>query len=252
MIRSVTMTREFEIRRERELPATPEQVWEAVATGPGNLGWLFPMEIEPREGGVVSRGPCTVTVWDPPRRFGCRYENEDGFSNNLEYLIDMRDGGNTVLRTGIHWVHRGTVDDGWESRADAADKHTDFHHHTLEQYLKYFSGRPATYVQAQGPADSTDANAFPVLRRGLGLTGDIAEGDTVRVTLPELDSLDDAVVDYLSPHFIGLRTADGLYRFLDGNPWGWPVRLSHHLFADNADQDKAEHAWRVWLDAVFA
>ncbi|MGW5347099.1 hypothetical protein [Streptomyces sp. HUAS TT3] len=44
------MAREFEVRREQDLPATPEQVWDAVATGTGtgtgtgNLGWLHPMD----------------------------------------------------------------------------------------------------------------------------------------------------------------------------------------------------------------
>ena len=37
------MAREFEIRREVELPATPEQVWAAVATAAGTTSWLFPM-----------------------------------------------------------------------------------------------------------------------------------------------------------------------------------------------------------------
>lgn len=245
------MAREFEIRREIELPATPEQVWEAVATGPGNLRWLFPMEIEPWEGGAVSRGPSTVTVWDPPGRFATRSENKDGFSGALEYLITVRDGDRTVLRTVIRWVHSGIVDDGWEIRADAAEKHTDFYHHTLGQYLRYFNGRPAIYVQIEQPATATEANAFTVLRRGLGITDDVAEGGTVLLTLPRLDPLD-AVVDYLTPYFIGLRTADGLYRFFGANAWGWPIRLGHHLFADDADQEKAEHAWRMWLDGVFA
>ncbi len=245
------MAQKFEIHRENELPATPEQVWEAVATGPGNLRWLFPMEIEPWEGGAVSRGPSTVTVWEPPWRFTCRHENEDGFSSDLNYRIEARDGGRTILRTVIRWVHSGTVDDGWETRTDAADKHTDFYHHTLGQYLRYFSGRPATYVQVQQPAGATEANAFTVLRRGLGLTNDVAEGDVVQLAVPGLDSLD-AVVDYLTLHFIGLRTTDGLYRFFGRNAWGWPIRVGHHLFADDADQDKAEHAWRVWLDGVFA
>jgi hypothetical protein len=160
------MAQKFEIHRENELPATPEQVWEAVATGPGN-------------------------------------------------------------------------------------QHTDFYHHTLGQYLRYFSGRPATYVQVQQPVGATKANAFTVLRRGLGLTNDVAEGDVVQLVLPGIDPLD-AVVDYLTLHFIGLRTTDGLYRFFGRNAWGWPIRVGHHLFADDADQDKAEHAWRVWLDGVFA
>ncbi len=244
------MAKKFEIHRENELPATPEQVWDAVATGPGNLRWLFPMEIEPWEGGAVSRGPSTVTAWDPPRRFACRRKNEDGFSSALEYLIEAHDGGNTILHTVIRWVHNGIVDDGWATRADAAGKHAEFYQHTLGQYLRYFSGRPATYVQVQQPVGATEADAFTVLRRGLGLTDDVGEGDAVWLALPGLDPLD-AVVDYLSPQFIGLRTADGLYRFFGGNAWGRPIHLGHHLFADDADQDKAEHAWRMWLDEVF-
>lgn len=245
------MAEKFEMCRDNELPATPEQVWAAVATGPGNLGWVFPMEIEPWEGGVVSRGPCTVTVWDPPRKFACRLDRDDGFSHVLEYHLKARDGGTTVLRTAIHRVHTGTVDDVWKTSVAATGEYTDFYHHTLEQYLRYFTGRPATFVQASGPAAATDENAFTMLRRGLGLSDDVAQGNQVRLTPTGLDPLD-AVVDYSTPHFIGLRTADGLYRFFGGNAWGMPVGLSLHLFADGVDQDKTEHAWRVWLDAVFA
>lgn len=245
------MAEKFEMCRDNELPATPEQVWAAVATGPGNLGWVFPMEIEPWEGGVVSRGPCTVTVWDPPRKFACRLDRDDGFSHVLEYHLKARDGGTTVLRTAIHRVHTGTVDDVWKTSVAATGEYTDFYHHTLEQYLRYFTGRPATFVQASGPAAATEENAFTMLRRGLGLSDDVAQGNQVRLTPTGLDPLD-AVVDYSTPHFIGLRTADGLYRFFGGNAWGMPVGLSLHLFADGVDQDKTEHAWRVWLDAVFA
>jgi uncharacterized protein YndB with AHSA1/START domain len=39
---------------EFELPGTPEQVWEALATGPGIATWFVPADIEPREGGAVT------------------------------------------------------------------------------------------------------------------------------------------------------------------------------------------------------
>src|ERR1041384_2017826 len=54
------MARELEVLREQDLPATPEQVWDAVATGAGNLGWLYPMEVEPRVGGKGTRGGGTT------------------------------------------------------------------------------------------------------------------------------------------------------------------------------------------------
>lgn len=65
----------------------------------------------------------------------------------------------------------------------------------------------------------------------------------MRLAPPGLDPLD-AVVDYLNPYFIGLRTDDGLYRFFGRNAWGWPIGLGHHLFADDVNQEKTEQAWR--------
>jgi uncharacterized protein YndB with AHSA1/START domain len=39
-----------------EVPGTPEQVWEAIATGPGTEAWFVPAEIEGRVGGRVASG----------------------------------------------------------------------------------------------------------------------------------------------------------------------------------------------------
>lgn len=45
-------TRSLEL--EVEVPGTPEQIWEAIATGPGITSWLHPTEVEGREGGELS------------------------------------------------------------------------------------------------------------------------------------------------------------------------------------------------------
>ena len=66
------MAREFEIRREVELPATPEQVWAAVSTAAGLASWLFPMgEEEAHAVGDVVAGH-TVTTFDPPHHLAVR------------------------------------------------------------------------------------------------------------------------------------------------------------------------------------
>jgi uncharacterized protein YndB with AHSA1/START domain len=50
------MPRGFELRKEITLDATPEQVWEAIATGPGIDAWFMGRnQVEPREGGTPRR-----------------------------------------------------------------------------------------------------------------------------------------------------------------------------------------------------
>ena len=64
---------------EVEVPGTPEEVWQAIATGPGVSSWFVPTE-EREDGTVVSHfGPgmdviATQTAWDPPRRFAAEGE----------------------------------------------------------------------------------------------------------------------------------------------------------------------------------
>ncbi len=47
------------IELEIEVPGTPEEVWRAIATGPGITSWYVPHEVEEREGGaaLASFGP---------------------------------------------------------------------------------------------------------------------------------------------------------------------------------------------------
>lgn len=226
------MAKQFEIRREVVLPATPEQVFEAVTTGQAN--WMFPVpEVEPEE-------------WEPPSRFAVRVDGEDGWFNALEYLIEAQDGGTAVLR----YVHSGIFTDDWDNQYDGASKHTDFYLHTLGQYLRHFPGRSATYVSVSGPEPSRKPDGMNTLKRALGLTDDTNPGEAVWFDLP--DGPIEAVVDYLNPYFVGLRGQDALYRFFGRNHFGGTVDAAHHLFGENVDAGKVEQSWRDWLTGVFA
>lgn len=245
------MSKEFEIAREFEVDATPEQVWEAVTSGTG--GWLWPMEApEPRVGG---KGPfgSEVTAWDPPHRYTNRVENVEGISeqtlNQLDYTIEPRDEGR---RAWVRYVHSGIFVDDWDNQYDAAGRHTDFYLHTLRQYLTRFEGRPITaFATFDGPEASSAADAFTTVARALGLADDTAEGARVQVEGPEGARLD-AVVDYRNAYFIGLRTDDALIRFFGRNHWGYPVGVSVHDFAPGADAEADEAAWQGWLNGVFS
>lgn len=62
---------------EIEVPGGPEEVWRAIATGPGISSWYVPHTVEERDGGpaTASFGPepemqvsGRVAVWEPPYR----------------------------------------------------------------------------------------------------------------------------------------------------------------------------------------
>jgi hypothetical protein len=180
-----------------------------------------------------------------------RYEGEDGFFNALEFVIEGRGGATTLLR----YMHSGVITDDWDNQYDAASQHTDFYLHTLGQYLEHFNGRPVTYIGdvpggVNGPESSSRPGSFAAVRRALGVDG-AAAGDRVSVDLDGVGSLD-GVVDYAEGNFVGIRTADGLYRFFGRDAFGMPVGLQVHLFVDGADKDAIQARWQAWLNGLYA
>jgi uncharacterized protein YndB with AHSA1/START domain len=246
------MARPFEVRKEIELEATPEEVWEAIATGPGIDAWFMGTnEVEPREGGTARMTlpgwtlESTVSVWDPPKRLVTETgKGEDGRFMAFEYIIEGREGAGTVLR----FVHSGFLpDDDWETEYEALKTGDPAYLQKLAQYLKYFRGRIAIPISAYGPQVDRE-RAWAVFKGALGVSGDVAEGDQVRFTPNGLPPIE-GVVDYVSPDFLGVRTSDGLYRFIHG--LGGTVVLGHHIFSD-VDQQATERAWQTWVDGAFA
>lgn len=240
------MSRPFEVTREIDLPAAPDDVWTAITAA--TAAWMFPTGMdgsEPPEGGPV-------TTWDPPHRLVIRTESPDGTFNALDYAIEARDGGTAHLR----YVHSGILADEWEDQYDAIGPHTDFYLHTLGQYLEHFDGRPVTYVGQpsagiQGPAAAGAPDAMDTLRDALGIAGDAAVCDEVHATLGEAGPLD-GVIDFVSSQFLGVRTDAGLYRFFGRNHFGGVVGMSAHRFDGDVDAAAHEAALKSWLDGVYA
>jgi uncharacterized protein YndB with AHSA1/START domain len=247
------MPHEFEIKQETQVDATPEQVWEAVATGKGWDSWFMGRnEIEPREGGAVRRSiggftaTSTVTAWDPPKRFVSRGdEAPDGSLHQFDYQIEPREGGGSAIK----YVHSGFLGDDWEAEYAAMSEGDPMYFHKLAEYVTYFSGRFATPIDVTGPEVPDREHAFAVIKAGLGLSGDLADGAEVRLTPAGFPPIE-GVVDYVSPSFIGVRTPDALYRFIYS--FVGTVMVGHHLFGDGVDRPAVEQAWRTWLDRLFA
>lgn len=246
------MTKAFELTNEIQVTATPEQVWDAITSGSGIDSWFMGRnEVEPREGGTartVHPGftlESTVTAWEPPRRFAERSEpDQEGAYHSFEYLVDARAPGDTSVR----WIHTGVLAGDWEAEYEAMGEGDPMYFHKLAQYLTYFLGRTGTPIDAFGPNVSGRQDVWETFRRGLGLSGPVAVGDEVRLTPFGLEPLE-GEVDWVSPSFLGVRTDDGLYRFILG--FEGTVMVGHHDFSKDVDTQEAERAWASWLASTF-
>jgi uncharacterized protein YndB with AHSA1/START domain len=246
------MAHRFEITQDLEVGATPEAVWEAIATGRGMDSWFMGQsEVEPREGGRArwSIGgyteESTVSTWDPPRRFvNTGTEGPDGAFHRFDYRIEDRGSG----RTAIRYVHSGMLGGDWEAEYEAMSEGDPMYFQKLVEYITHFSGRFATPIDSQGPDVEGREHAMSVFRTGLGIPDEVKEGDPVRLT-PEGFPPIDGVVDCVSQSFLGVRSDNALYRFIYG--FTGNVMVGHHLFAEGVDQAQTEAAWTSWMNRLF-
>ena len=137
---------------EVELPGTPEEVWQAIATGPGIGSWFVPSEVEERAGGELTfhLGPGmdaagTVEVWEPPRRLV--YEEPTWSSGApplaTEVTVEARAGGVCVVRM-VHSLF--TADARWDDELGSMQSGWPPFFAVLRAYLTHYCGLPAANV----------------------------------------------------------------------------------------------------------
>lgn len=240
----------FEVVAEATVHATPDQVWEAIASSTGMDGWFMgDNDVDPRLGGTVeTRLPgfsmrSTITTFEPPNRFVTSSpEGDDGRFDVFSFEIEGREGGTTWLRL----VHSGFLpQDDWEVEYDALKNGDPAYLAKLVEYAEHFRGRAATPITLWGPQVSKE-RAMAAYTAALGVSARPKVGDPVHFRadgIPELDG----EVDYVTRDFLGFRTADGMYRFIHGMG---TVAIGHHLFSP-VDRAATEAAWQAWIDRTF-
>ncbi len=241
------MGHKFELNDAAEVEATPEQLWEAIATGPGIDSWFMGRnEVSGGTGGVVRAAfggyapEFAITAWDPLERLVYGDESPDGRRLAYEFLIEGRAGGSTVIRCVTSGFLPG---DDWEDEFEAMTTGGALFFRTLVEYVTHFAGRAAVPVTAYGPPVRNWPAAWNTLGRALGLSGPAALADRVVIAGSE------GVVYAMNDQTVGIRTADAMYRFLRG--FHGPMMAAHHLFTPGADPAAEEKSWSAWLGDVL-
>ena len=177
------MTEDRRIRLEVEVPATPEQAWEAIATGDGISSWFVPAEVAEREGGRVSLEFAPgmveegeVTAWEPPHRFAYVAPTEGERRLAYEWLVEARAGGTCVVRLVNSGFGPGA---DWDAEYDGMTRGWTMFLQMLRLSLAHFPGAGSAPVLASAASASPPETAWPELCDALGLEG-LAEGPAVR------------------------------------------------------------------------
>lgn len=175
------------VKAEIEVPGTPEEVWEAIATGPGIASWFMPMETEfdAEVGGKVRTRMgdemveiATLTAWDPPRRFVSEGPEAYGPGSPpvaFEWQVEAKSGGTCIVRLVQSLF---TTDDDWDTQMGDAAVGWPAFFQVLRAYLERHRGQPCTIVLAMAPTQGTVSEAYARLKGAMELTG-AAVGEAV-------------------------------------------------------------------------
>jgi len=255
------------VQAEVEVPGTPEEVWQAIATGPGVSSWFVPTEVEAREDGTPARvvshfGPgmdslATVTAWEPPHRFAAESGDLGPGAPPVatEWIVEARAGGVCVVRV-VHSLFASTND--WDDQLESWEGGWPGFFRILRLYLSHFRGQRCALFQLMGIGPAPAAKAWAVLAGPLGLDGAaVGQRRKSAAGAPLLAGQVEATGagDYLEDVLLRLdEPAPGIGHFFC-LPMGGKIfviaRL--YLYGDRAPEvvARVEPVWNAWMTEVF-
>jgi uncharacterized protein YndB with AHSA1/START domain len=252
------------IQVEVEVPGTPEEVWQAIATGPGLSAWFVPTEFEERDGKPVAAtlnfGPgmesrSVVTAWDPPRMIA---READGWAPGsppiaTEFSVEARAGGVCVVRV-VNSLFAST--DDWDKQLEGAESGWPGAFRVLRIYLTHFRGQRSAYMQIVAPAAGTKEEAWATLTAALGLNG-VGAGQrwTAPAGVPALGGVVEHVTQSPFGYIFRLdKPGPGTaVLFIMTMPGSVLAMFTVYFYGDQAAATAAREKplWQAWMQKLF-
>ncbi|MFL5620879.1 MAG: SRPBCC family protein [Gemmatimonadaceae bacterium] len=253
------------IQVEVEVPGTPEEVWQAIASGPGISSWFAPAEVEERDGKPVAlrltlapgmETSSVVTAWDAPRKFAT--EGEGWFPGSppvaTEWSVEARAGGVCVVRM-VQSLFAST--DDWDDQLIGTESGIPGAFHILQLYLTYFRGQRSAFMQFMAPVAGTPTDAWAALTAALGFDS-LGAGRSwaVPAGVPALGGVVEDVKQSPPGALLRLdRPGPGIAALFTMDLGGESVMaaFSFYLYGDQAAATVAREkpVWQSWIQERF-
>jgi len=254
------------VQVEVEVPGTPEEVWQAIATGPGVSAWFVPAEVEERDGKPVTIktnfGPgmesiAHVTEWDPPRMFAADSADLGPGAPTVatEWIIETRAGGRCLVRV-VHSLFASN--DDWDQQLEGWEQGWPDFFRILRLYLTHFRGQSSSAFQLMAMAPEPRSVAWNTLSGALGLS-DARESQRFRASsgAPTLAGQVEFVGAEPYPEQLLLRldqpTPGVAHLFAMSMEGQVVVSIRLYLYGDRAAKAVAHEQprWQAWLREHF-
>ncbi len=247
-----------------ELPGSPEQVWQAVATGPGLSAWFTPTRLDERAGGPIefdlgagisSHGE--IDAWEPPHRLAYQESDwsEDAPPLLTEVTVEPLPGGQCRLRMR-HSI--GTDQDRWDAELASMEQGWPPFLEVLRVYLRHYAGQPSASLRLNGRHPGELAEAGAALLASLNLA-EAAPGE--RRTAPDTAPTLSGTVERISeqgPHRETMLHLDQPARgvaLVGAFAWSGATQVAISLYFYGAEAAATAAAegprWRAWLEQHF-
>lgn len=248
-----------------EVPGTPEEVWAAMATGPGISCWFTSTRVEEREGGAIvfELGPGMesageITTWSPPEVLA--YEERDWMAGApplaTEVRVEAKGGGVCVVRM-VHSLFASGED--WDEQLESMESGWPPFFVILQEYMRHYRGLACTSVRLMAKSAEAEPRTWELLQAAFGLDalavgGSFASASSARVRLGgSVMALGTAAC----PHQAMLRLEGPGQGFvtLGAYTWGGEVlaSASFYFYGDDASAmaKAAQPEWEAWFAALF-
>jgi uncharacterized protein YndB with AHSA1/START domain len=252
------------VRVEVEVPGTPEQVWQAIATGPGISAWFVPTRLDGRKGGEVVTdfgggmvSTAKITVYEPPFRL---VAEDQGWAPGMppvatEWTVQAK-GGDTCIVRVVHSLFAST--DDWDDQLAGTETGWRSFFRVLLRYLKEFAGKPSALVQATAMSQDPVAKAWAALTSAMHC-GVPAVGQRLSVAITPNVTLAgevEIVEDLGHGHNVQVKLAEPAPGTLLAGAYscgGTMVSVSAYLYGQRAEQAAAalQPHLAPWVTAMF-
>ena len=241
-----------------EVPGTPEQVWRAVATGPGISSWYVPHDVEERPGGAATasfgEGPelqiaGRVAAWEPPHRIVFDGgEGVDGLA--FEWLVGGGGGGTCIVRLINSGFGSGAE---WDAQYDGMAEGWHLFLLNLRLHLEHFAGRSATAMLPMASWPTDPSASWTALTQELSIPAAPQVGDHLVLNPNAVPTLAGQVVD-VGERRLALLVDDPApgtaFLAVEGHGEHAGVSIWAYLYGDDAASliQRDRPLWQRWLD----